>query len=235
MRICYLQHAPIEGLGGIEPWLRERGHSLAGCRVFEEQCFPPMDEFDWLIVMGGPMGIHDDAANPWLSRERRFIGHAIREGKLVLGVCLGAQFIADALGARVFKNGEPEIGWFPVRASDEAPASVTFAEVPAEFVALHWHGSTFEVPEGATLLASSDVTAHQAFEAESGRVLALQFHLESTQAGVDGFIAECPDELVELPHVQAAEELRAGAVEHGSANAALLDTILGAMEALGAR
>ena len=235
MRVCYLQHVPFEDLGAIEPWLRAHGHEVFGCRVFEEECFPSVPEFDWLVVMGGPMGIHDDEQHPWLPRERRFIGRAIREGKLVLGVCLGAQFLADALGAWVHKNGEPEIGWFPVRATDQALHSATFAGVPAEFVALHWHGDTFELPEGATLLARSDATAHQAFEADGGRVLALQFHLEATRAGVDALIAACPEELVELPHVQTAEELRAGMAEAGPGMAPLLDSVLGAMERLGAR
>jgi len=234
MRVAYLQHASFEDLGAMEPWLIERGHEVRACRVFQGQHFPALADFDWLIVMGGPMGIHDDAAHPWLVRERRFIGRAIREGKLVLGVCLGAQFVADALGARVHKNGEPEIGWFPVRATDDASRSATSA-VPAQFVALHWHGDTFEVPEGATLLATSEATAHQAFEAEGGRVLALQFHLEATLAGVDALIAECPDELVALPHVQSARELRAGAAEFGPVLAPLLDCVLGAMEQLGPR
>jgi GMP synthase-like glutamine amidotransferase len=235
VRVCYLQHVAFEDLGGIEPWLRERGHDVSGCRVYEDTCFPAMPDFDWLIVMGGPMGIHDDADNPWLPRERRFIGRALREGKLVLGICLGAQFLADALGARVHKNGEPEIGWFTLRATDEALQSATFSEVPAEFTALHWHGDTFEVPEGATLLASSDATAHQAFEADGGRVLGLQFHLEATPAGIEALIAECPDELVELPHVESAERLRAGVAEHGPATLELLDRVLGAMERLGPR
>jgi GMP synthase-like glutamine amidotransferase len=234
MRVCFLQHVPFEDLGSIEPWLKARGHGVSGCRVYEEECFPPMEEFDWLVVMGGPMGIHDDEANPWLPRERRLIGHAVASGKLVLGICLGAQLVADALGARVHKNSEPEIGWFPVRAADDAPHSATFADVPAEFVALHWHGDTFEVPQGATLLAESDATAHQAFEAEGGRVVGLQFHLETTPAGIDALIAECPDELVELPHVQSAGELRAGSAEFGPSMEPLLDSVLGAMERLGA-
>ena len=235
MRVCYLQHVTFEDLGGIEPWLRERGHEVLGCRVYAQERFPAMQEFDWLIVMGGPMGVHDDEGHPWLPRERRFIGRAIRDGKLVLGVCLGAQFLADALGARIRKNSEPEIGWFPVRATGEALHSATFSEAPAEFTALHWHAETFEVPEGARLLASSDATAHQAFEAGDGRVLALQFHLEATSAGVDALITECPGELVALPHVQSEEELRAGAVGFGPALAPLLDIVLGSMERLGPR
>jgi GMP synthase-like glutamine amidotransferase len=235
MRVCFLQHAQFEGLGAIEPWLRSHGHELSACRVYQEECFPPMTEFDWLVVMGGPMSVHDDDRYDWLPRERRFIEGAIREGKLVLGVCLGAQFVADALGAGVHRNNEPEIGWFVTRCTDEALHSKIFAGVPTEFVALHWHGDTFEIPEGAVLLAESDATAHQAFEAEGGRVVALQFHPEATAADVDALIAACADELIELPHVQSAEGLRAGVAEFGEGLEPLLDTILGGMERLGSR
>lgn len=104
MRAHYLQHVPFEGLGYIESWLRAKGYPVTGTRFFESTRLPSLDEFDILIVMGGPMSANDESTFPWLGQEKEFIRNAIEAGKSILGICLGAQLIASAMGARVFPN-----------------------------------------------------------------------------------------------------------------------------------
>ena len=216
MRVHYLQHVPFEGLGSIAPWLEARGARVTSTRLYEDPRLPGVDYFDWLIVMGGPLSANDDPLHPWLATERELIAEAVESGKTVLGICLGAQLLAGALGARVYRNHEPEIGWFRVEAvDDEAHEAGPDAgpvgtgdhgplTLPIE--AFHWHGETFDLPLGATHLARSAACAHQAFRMGS-RVLGLQFHLEMTPAGVRALVDACPDELRSAPWIQSEAEM----------------------------
>src|SRR5690606_3581623 len=122
MRAHYLQHVPFEGLGSIEPWLRARGFSVTATRFFEDPALPDPRGIDLLVVMGGPMSVNDDASLPWLVDEKRFVRAAIDANIPVLGICLGAQLIASAMGARVQPGREKELGWFPVQAVHAAHA-----------------------------------------------------------------------------------------------------------------
>ena len=115
MRICCLQHVPFETPGQIAGWARSRGHSVIAVRLFAGEIPPPVEAFDWLVVMGGPMGAYDDARFPLLPAEARAIADAVEATRIVVGVCLGAQLIARVAGARVYRNTSPEIGWFPVK------------------------------------------------------------------------------------------------------------------------
>lgn len=178
MRVHFLQHAEHEGLGCIGRWLRDRGHALTGTRLHRGERLPDAREFDWLIVMGGPMNIYQHQAHPWLVAEKSLIRDACVMKKQVLGICLGAQLVADVLGGRVTANGEQEIGWFDVTLNEEARTSRYFASFPGSFAAFHWHGDTFSYPPGATPLMSSQACARQAFSWGEERVLGLQFHLE---------------------------------------------------------
>jgi GMP synthase-like glutamine amidotransferase len=160
--------------------------------------------------MGGPMSVHDERAYPWLRQEKRFIESAIGAGKVVLGICLGAQLIAETLGAKVYANRLQEIGWFPVRRTTQAAATRLGAVLPEQFEAFHWHGETFELPAGAIHLARSEACAHQAFIYRE-RVLALQFHLETTRAGVEQLSQHCASDIVAGPFVQPAATMLADA------------------------
>jgi GMP synthase-like glutamine amidotransferase len=178
MRVHWLQHAEHEGLGCIEPWLRARGHRVRGTRLHLGEELPGIDDFDWLIVMGGPMNIYEHDRHPWLIREKFLIRDACVKKKQVLGICLGSQLVADVLGGHVSENDEPEIGWFDVQLGEQGRTSALFADFPDTFAAFHWHGDTFKLPPGATPLMSSAACPSQGFSWGEGRVLGLQFHLE---------------------------------------------------------
>lgn len=208
MRVHFIQHVKFEGLGNIEPWLRSAGYRIAGTRMDLNQPLPTIDDFDWLIVMGGPMGATDDDQFPWLSAEKTLIRQAVDNGKRVLGICLGAQLIAAAMGARVFKNPLPEIGWFEIRRPLTASKHPLGTVLPERMEVLHWHGDTFQLPTGAIRLASSDACENQAF-ALGESVLALQFHLEVTIDGAKSLIEECNSDLVDGPFVQSARDILA--------------------------
>jgi len=207
MKIHYLQHVPFEDLANIEAWAKSRSHELTSTMLFFNETLPEIADFDWLIIMGGPMNIYEHDKYPWLAKEKEFIRQAIACCKIVLGVCLGAQLIADVLGGIVRKNEHREIGWFPVRLTEQGKASPIFSVLPESFVALHWHGDTFEVPPKALRTAESLACKNQAFAL--GKAIGLQFHLESSQSSIDHLLENCADELTEEPYVQSACELSA--------------------------
>ena len=162
LRIHCLQHVPFEGIGHIDMWAKKRGNSLSFTRFFEKVKFPAQDDFDWLVVMGGSMNIFDDGLE-WLNDEKGFVKETIEAGKTVVGICLGAQLIAHVLGAKVYANNQKEIGWWPVTTTEAGNKHRLLKDFSDEFVTFHWHGDTFDIPEGAVDLLSSTVTTNQAF------------------------------------------------------------------------
>ena len=208
MRIQVLQHVPFDGLGSISPWAAEKGHTVRAYGLFREDSLPDPEQFDWLMVLGGPMGVYDEAQYPWLVDEKRLIEAAIRAEKTVLGICLGAQLIASVLGKKVTRNPQREIGWFPLKLSQAARQTRLFGSLPNEFPAFHWHGDTFEIPDGALHLASSAVCANQAY-LYGDRVLGLQFHLETTPLAAQALVTHCADELTAGEYIQSPAEILA--------------------------
>jgi len=231
MRIHVLQHVPFEGPAGISEWAARRGHPIGTTPLFEHRRLPAPGAFDWLVVMGGPMGVRDEADYPWMAGEKGLIREAIDGGKTVIGVCLGAQLIADVLGARVYRNAHREIGWFPIELTEPGRASGPLAFLPSRLEVFHWHGDTFELPAGAIHLASSAGCAHQAFLWE-GRVLGLQFHPESTPAAVADIVANCADEIIPGGYVQDAERMLAAPKE---GYARIHQALFGILDRLAAR
>ena len=208
MRVHYFQHVLFEGLGCIEEWMKASGCSVSSTRFYKNDPLPNLDDMDWLIVMGGPMGANDSHLHPWLKPEKEFIGEAIERGIKVLGICLGAQLIASVLGANVYRNAEKEIGWFPLRLTTDGAASPYFAGFPETAAVFHWHGDTFDLPAGALHLAESAACRHQAFSYRDN-VLALQFHLDLKRENVEALIKNCGDDLVDAPYIQSAESMAA--------------------------
>lgn len=217
-RLACLQHVPFEDLGNIAAWADKRDFRVDVTRLFAADPLPRAAELDWLVVMGGPMGVYDDAAHPWLPRERELIGEAIARGKTVLGVCLGAQQLAAALGAPVYPHRVKEIGWFPIEGVASAgPFAGLFAGTTEVF---HFHGDTFDLPAGAVHLARSVGCESQAF-AYGERVLGLQFHIEMTRANVERICVECAGDFVPGRFVQSPEEILASDARYASLEAEL--------------
>jgi GMP synthase-like glutamine amidotransferase len=205
MRIHSLQHEPFEGLGNIEVWAKNKGHSISRTLLFKNEKLPETSDFDWLVIMGGSMNIYEEDKFPWLKEEKKFIAQAIANKKILLGICLGSQLIADVLGGKVSKNQYKEIGWFPVSLTREARDSSIFSILPGTFTAFHWHGDTFKIPSGAKRMAQSEGCMNQAFEC--GRAIGLQFHLEYSKKSIDLMFRNCSDELVDGKYIQTPDEI----------------------------
>jgi len=200
MHVLVLQHIACEPPGAFEDVLRERGATLHRVELDEGEPLPAWRGVDAIVAMGGPMGAHDDSAHPWLAGERRLIGEAVRAGMPFWGTCLGVQLLAAALGARVYAGDAPEVGVLPVTLTEAALADPIFAGLPRELPALQWHGDTFDLPEGAVLLASSPAYANQAFRF-GPHAYGVQFHVE-----VDGDLAR---EWAEVPaYAEALERMQ---------------------------
>jgi GMP synthase-like glutamine amidotransferase len=205
MRIHSLHHEPFEGLANIEIWAKKKGHSITRTHLFNNEELPETSEFDWLVIMGGSMNIYEEEKFPWLKEEKNFIAKAIAANKILLGVCLGSQLIADVLGGKVSKNKNKEIGWFPISLTREARDSSIFSSLPDTFSAFHWHGDTFKIPSGAKRMAQSEGCMNQAFEC--GRTIGLQFHLEYSKKSIDLMLQNCSDELVDGKYIQTSDEI----------------------------
>jgi GMP synthase-like glutamine amidotransferase len=224
MKAHVLQHAPFEGLGSIERWLMRRHAAVRTTRLFEaSHRLPDLASVDLLIVLGGPMSVNDESTLPWLAPEKRFIADAVRAEKRVLGICLGSQLLASALGAGVRPGTHKEIGWFDIHAERQPPGMLQLPNVARVF---HWHGQTFDLPAGAVRLAESAGCKNQGFQL-GPRVVALQFHLEMTPASVEAMIAHCGAELAERGlYIQSAAELRAVDSERYASASRVMDGVL---------
>lgn len=180
MKVLAFRHVPFEHLGLIESAFDSRGVSFEYADLYSDGTpLPNPENYSGLVFMGGPMSAND--ALPWLAREIKWIEQAVRRGQPVLGVCLGAQLIAKALGARVYRNPVKEIGWFDIEFTAEAAGDRLFSAAAGRELVFHWHGETFDLPPGAVHLAFSDACRHQAFRLGQN-TYGLQFHLEVTPA-----------------------------------------------------
>jgi len=197
-----------EGMGKIADWIHERGHTVNCTRLHRNDPLPLENEFDLLLIMGGPMNIYEYRNYPWLPAEKETIKRAIDSGKKVLGICLGAQLIADVLGAKIYQNAQMEIGWYPVHFKSVKKSIPAFAAFPESLTVLHWHGDTFDLPEGAVNLAESAACRNQAF-IYGDRVIGLQFHIEMDEPDVNAFL----DDILPEPipgQIQSAQQISEG-------------------------
>jgi len=207
MRMAVLQHVPFEGPAAIADWAGAAGIEMAVTHLYRGDTLPSLPEFGMLTVMGGPMSANDEGVYPWLAPEIALVFDAILAGKTVLGVCLGAQIIAKALGAKVYVAGQKEIGWFPVERAEAAHP--IFEGMPPAFTAFHWHGETFDLPADAVRLAKTAATPNQAFAAGE-HVLGLQFHIEATPASVMDLLQNAADEIGNGAFEQSPDAIRSG-------------------------
>lgn len=223
MRAHYLQHVPFEGLGSIEAWLKTAGYEISCTPLYESAGLPGVEDIDFLVIMGGPMSVNDETDYPWISDEKEFIRSVIASGKPVLGICLGAQLIANAMGGRVFKNPIKEIGWFPVQAVVSSDNPVF--RFPENTMVFHWHGETFSLPSNAIQIAKSEGCENQAFQIGSN-VIGLQFHLETTPGSAWAIVEHCRHELVAGKYIQAEHDILSAPKERYTVINSLMTNIL---------
>lgn len=223
MKAHILQHELFEGPFAVLDWLEENNFEVAFTKLYENQTLPIPVDLNWIIVMGGSMSVNDEKEHPWLAEEKSFIKQCIDSGKVVIGICLGSQLIANALGSKVYKAKTKEIGWFPIYRESDLPG------IPSKIKVFHWHGETFDLPEGAKLLASSKACRNQIFS-YGANVIAMQCHLEMTPLAIAGMFDNCGDEIIPGTYIQSIDDIIAGTEKNATkANKvlfSLLDSLL---------
>jgi GMP synthase (glutamine-hydrolysing) len=180
MNVLVIEHADNEGPGLIEYSLRQNKIPFRSLNLKPGTHLPKMNGFSHIVLLGGPMNVYEEDRYPFLKEEDFFIKEAIQKGKTVLGICLGAQLIAKALGAKIYKSSIKEIGWYDVSLTEEGSKDPYFSFLPETFPVFQWHGDTFEIPKSGKLIATSSPISHQAFR-YGEKVYGLQFHLEVTE------------------------------------------------------
>jgi GMP synthase-like glutamine amidotransferase len=207
MRIHCLRHEPFEGLAAIADWIRLNNHSLTYTHIYFDEPFPSVNEFDMLIIMGGTASVYETDKFSWLKEEKELIRQSINQNKKILGICLGAQLLANVLGSRVYKGLYKEIGWFPINIHHKDVFNLP--DLPDELKVFHWHGDTFDLPEGAISIASSEAITNQGFIFGNG-IIALQFHIEIDDNQLQMMIHAGSKELTEPgKYIQTASEVLA--------------------------
>ena len=213
LRLHIIQHEPFEGPGLIMEWAVIRGHSVKITKVYSGDALPEVHVFDWLVLMGGSMSVHDVALYPWLQPEKELVKSAITAGKIVTGICLGSQLIADVLGGKVYRHAWREIGWFPIHLTEAGKNSDWFSEGWDNQLFFHWHGETFDLPPSAIHLAFSEGCKHQAFSVGNG-VFGWQFHPEATLQTVHQMLQSGSEDLMADRFVMTDEQIRAVTVKN---------------------
>jgi GMP synthase-like glutamine amidotransferase len=194
MNALIIKHVEIEGPGLIEYCLRKEKISYRIINLEGGDPLPKLDPLSLIILLGGPMNVYEEDRYLFLKDEDLFIKEAIQRGKFILGICLGAQLIAKALGAKVFKAPAKEIGWYDVSLTRIGLQDPLFSNLPKTFPVFQWHEDTFEIPRSAKLIATSSSVPHQAFR-YGGNAYGLQFHLEVTEGMIQEWMRTYEEEL----------------------------------------
>ncbi len=199
--LLVLQHVPHERLGTFEPTFTAAGCSLLPLNTYEPKThWPSLDDVDGIVSMGGPMSVSQQAQYPFLAKELSLLREAVKRQQPILGVCLGAQLLSEALGGTVTQNPQKEIGWYPLMRESGADGDPLFAPFGQTETVFQWHGDTFSLPKNAVRLASSPLCQEQAFRYRD-HVYGLQFHLEVTEAMVRAWLRN-PLNRVELTSLE---------------------------------
>jgi GMP synthase (glutamine-hydrolysing) len=194
--VLVLQHAGCEGLGILANELAGFDFNIRTVRGDLGESIPlRLDDTAALVVMGGPMSVYEQARYPFLGDEIRLVESAVSDQIPILGICLGSQILATALGAAVRPGLRKEIGWYPVYVEPAASGDLLFGEAPRQFGGFHWHGDVFDPPEGATRLARSDLTDCQAFRYQ--KAYGILFHMEVTKDSLAGMADAFPEALAQ--------------------------------------
>ncbi len=220
-----LEHVHFENTAGLSQLLISRGFELNRSALYNGEPLPDIDDFELLIIMGGPMGVHDEDKFSWLKPEKNFLEKCISAEKKIIGICLGAQLLADVLGAKVYRNKYKEIGWHKVRLTEDSKKSRFFKDFPEEFTPFHWHGDTFDIPSGCTRTSESEICCNQSFVLDD-RIIALQFHLESTQDSIKNLIKYSGEDIIDSPYIQNPDIMLNSSDKKCSESNKLLDNLL---------
>jgi len=207
MRILCIQHDPLDGPGTLIEWAKARDHSLSYCLICRGDPLPPLESFDLLVSLGGPMGAYEEEKYPWLISEKEYLRQAFTAGKKILGFCLGCQLLADSLGGKAFRHTCKEFGWQPI---EPLPDGISWFGATTPFQAFQWHGDTYSLPPGAIQLARNEATEQQAFLVRGpagSQVIGLQFHLEWTEEMGRDAVAEPGVAPPPSPFVQSPDEI----------------------------
>jgi GMP synthase-like glutamine amidotransferase len=230
MRIQLIEHDPEDfSRTNISFWAAKKGHQVNQIYICKNEALPSIDSFDWLMVMGGSQNAWDEQANSWLRQEKAFIADAVAQGKLYLGICFGAQMLAEALGGKIFPNEHKEIGWHDVSLNGQGRESFLFQNVPPSFVTFHWHSDHFSLPDNCTRLACSPPTENQAFVGNERPVVGLQFHPEYTRDMIRYYAAEHSQDWVPDRYVGSGTDILARTEEIPDTYW-LMETLLNNME-----
>jgi len=195
MEILCISHANYEGPGYIETWANKKNHVIRKVNPYRGETLPKIDEFDFIVIMGGPQSMLQIENAPYLADEIEFIKEALKLNKCILGICLGAQLLAEALGAKTEPSPHKEVGMYLIELLDAAKDDPVLQHFPHKFEAMHWHYDMPGLPEGAVLLAKSEGCPRQAFR-YGDRVYGLQFHFEVTEYLLDGMVDNCVSDLI---------------------------------------
>jgi GMP synthase-like glutamine amidotransferase len=204
MIIHLIQHVHFETPGSIEKWADINGHNLKIIKVYENHSFPEVNEVKCLISMGGPMSANDDKKHPWIQNEIKLIQHSIAKKNPFLGICLGSQLLAKALQTDVRKNFTHEIGVFDIHKTFDA-YKTSFDFLPDQWEAFHWHGETYELPDGYKNIYSSKACKNQFMV--NGKILGIQFHPEITAELLQSMVENDQTELNNRLYVQSKEDI----------------------------
>jgi len=199
--------------------------SITVSHIYKGDTLPDPASYDILVILGGPMNVDEHDQYPWLETEKEYIRRVIDSQRKILGICLGAQLIASALGAQVTKNHHKEIGWFPIRKTVSGCNCKLLKNIPDSCLALHWHGDTFDIPQNAGLEISSDACKNQLFT-YNDKVIGMQFHFEATEESIDALVDNCSSELIPGLYIQDANTIKHYAREYCIHSHKYLSTII---------
>jgi GMP synthase (glutamine-hydrolysing) len=217
MNVLIVKHVDNEGPGLIEPCLKRENITYRVLSIEKEGSFPKVDDWSHIVLLGGPMNVYEENRYPFLKKEDLFIKESIQRGRNLLGICLGAQLIAKALGARVIKAPVKEIGWYDASLTEDGSKTPLFSQFPATFSVFQWHEDTFEIPHLGKLMATATSVPNQAF-CYGRNTYGLQFHLEVTEAMIREWLEADQQELnrsvfphFSKDHILAETEKKIGA------------------------
>lgn len=206
MRIHSIIHAEFEKPGMIESWAKKNNHQFSNTHIYNHEILPTVADFDFLIVMGGPQSPTRLDRWPYLQAEIDLIKQTMAANKPILGICLGAQLLAESLGAKTERSPHKEIGLFPIALLPEAAADPVFSQFPAEFSVMHWHNDMPGLPQSARLLAKSQGCPRQAFSV-GDRFYGIQCHLEMTAENIKDMLQHCENDLKPDLYIQSKQDL----------------------------